>query len=916
MIIPPETLPKHIEILRNSKQQGSLAIFVGCGVSCATNNTKYKSWGQLIDQLKNDLNSEENDFLKVAQLYFLEFGSRQIKKKVKSFFPEIDEPGEIQKAIINLRPHYIITTNWDCLIDNAIDDNPGLIDKIATDKELVQSDKDKKYLKIHGDFAHDNFVFTEDDYLNYSYNFPLIENFIKSILSTHVVLLLGYSFSDWDLKQIVSWIRHNSKERPPIYMVERIGYSNVTAKYYDNLGIQILPTYNCYADFESKVLDLLNSINNKKLNPLGNEPEKYIYSVLQPYENYPVILQDMIAKTLTNSSIIFDSNNRAILELNINIETKDKNEDLRKIFQQFCDNVDSYVKSSNENYRRIISILKKADIHGFATDNDIFNKNKYFNLDETEVEVYNYENKEINFDFKCEDTESKSLVKQLQIVFDLYYDKQFEKSFSAIKQLIKKSRQERNYFVTFIALFNYNLVLQQLKFSFSIGPEISKKYRPLEFVNLENEYDSLPEIEKAIVKPLYNFLNFSFLYRESFISTGNLAKVRKRKSIIAHGGLSFSSEVPGYLSKLKNLIEFVLNNYILFEEYHEYRNLCESYLLLNIENTFDKEILFGKIELYTSIKCFNNKDLKEFYDIFYKEKTPEKSLNVDEYVINWLIDEVFRNCIDSFIKSSYTIINSGEFCQNCLFMLSLLKLSKEQTDRILQLSIELISKGNNSQGIFENINSFIGIQYNVFKNENIDGALVLSILETLLLKFVSGKINGDEKYILTQYSIYNIFGLSHIKKAYFTNKELLTKVILSIKTGSINDQIIWVQHVLIPIYQLSDENCKKLIKSYVTDSDLNNESAEPELRLDFYIMKLLFVATKIEKSNTNIIPEIKSILESYSPNIFSSKFIILQNMVNAVCKSEKDFDEFKSYLDDFIKQRRKLLPFENTKEDK
>ena len=132
--------------------------------------------------------------------------------------------------------------------------------------------------------------------------------------------------------------------------------------------------------------------------------------------------------------------------------------------------MDLYVKSSNENYRRIISILKKADIHGFATDNDIFNKNKYFNLDETEVEVYSYENKEINFDFKCEDTESKSLIKQLQIVFDLYYDKQFEKSFSAIKQLIKKSRQERNYFITFIALFNYNLVLQHLKFSFSIGP--------------------------------------------------------------------------------------------------------------------------------------------------------------------------------------------------------------------------------------------------------------------------------------------------------------------------------------------------------------------------------------------------------------------------------------------------------------
>ena len=79
MIIQPETMSKHIEILRNAKLQGSLAIFVGCGVSCATDNKKYKSWGQLIEQLKTDLNSEENDFLKVAQLYSLEFGSRQIK---------------------------------------------------------------------------------------------------------------------------------------------------------------------------------------------------------------------------------------------------------------------------------------------------------------------------------------------------------------------------------------------------------------------------------------------------------------------------------------------------------------------------------------------------------------------------------------------------------------------------------------------------------------------------------------------------------------------------------------------------------------------------------------------------------------------------------------------------------------------
>lgn len=908
MIIPPQTLPKHIEILRNAKQQGSLAIFIGCGVSCATNK-KYKSWGELVKQLKTDLKSEENDFLKVAQLYSLEFGSRQIKKKVKSFFPEIDEPGVIQKSIIDLRPHYIITTNWDNLIDNAIDDNPGLIDKIATDKELVQSDKDKKYLKIHGDFAHDNFVFTEDDYLNYSYNFPLIENFVKSILSTHVVLLLGYSFSDWDLKQIISWIRHNSKERPPIYMVEEIGYSSVNSKYYDNLGIQILPIYNDFEEYETKLLDLLKSIDNPKLNPTGKDPEKYIYSVLKPYENYPLILQEMISKTLTNSSIIFDSNNRAILELNVSIETKDKNNDIRKIYKQFCDNVDSYVETNNEDYQKILSILKKADIHVFATDDDIFNKNNYFNLDDSDIKRYFYETKELNFDYKCEDIESNSLEKQLQIIFDLYYDKQFEKSFSAIKQLIKKSRQERNYFVTFISLFNYNLVLQQLKFSFTMDLEASKKYRAIEFVNLEMEYDSLPEIEKSIVKPLYNFLNFSFLYKESFKSAENLAKVRKRKSIIAKGGLSFSSEIPGHVAKLKNLTEFVLNNYILIEEYHEYRKLCESYLLLIIENTFEKEISFGKIELYTSIKCFNNKELKEFYDTFYNANSPEKCLKVEEDDINWIINIIFRNCIDSFIKSSFSIINSGEFCQNCLFMLSLLPLSKEQTDRILNFIIELVSKGNNSQGIFDNINSFIGIQYNVFKNKNLDGTLVLSILETLLLKLVSGKINGDEKYILTQSSIYNIYGLSKIQRAYFTNKELLDKVIISIKNSTIDEQINWVQHVLIPIYQLSNDECKKRIKEYVSTPELRNISEDLNEQINFYIMKLLFIATKIEDTDYTIIQNVKTILTKYPKHTFSGKFYTLQSMVNSVSKSDEKFEELKIYLDEYIKDKRKLLPF-------
>ena len=917
MIITAETLHKHIEILRKAKQQGSLAIFVGCGVSRATSK-KYKTWSELIDELKKDLNlDKENDFLKVAQLYSLEFGSIQEKRKVQDFFPEIDEPGEIQKALVNLKPHYIITTNWDCLIDNAIDDNPGIIDKIATDSELVQSDKDKKYLKIHGDFLHDNFVFTEDDYLNYSYNFPLIENFIKSILSTHVVLLLGYSFSDWDLKQIVSWIRHNSKERPPIYMIEKKGYSNVNAKYYDNLGIQILPIFEDYdSDYEKEIIGLFKKIDGGKNIFSENEPEKIIYSMLAHLEKYPLLLHEIICKTLTNSSVIFDSNNRAILELNVSIETKDRNDEIRNIFQKFYDNVDSYVEQKNEYYYKILNIFKKADIHGFATDKIIFENNSYFNFDNSNDEIYIYENKEINFDFSSEESESLSLGKQLQLVYDLYYSSQYEKAFSYVKQLIRKSRQERNYFINLISLFNYNVILQHLKYSFSVNPEISKKYKKYEFVNLENEYDSLPEGEKLYVKEIYNFLNFSFLYKKSFSSSNNLTEIQRRKHILAQGGLSFSSDIPGHISRLKNLTEFVLNNYILIDEYKEYRNLCRNYLLLSIENTFNQNINFDKYEIYNSIKCFAHKDIKEFYESFYNVQDPEKKLNVNAETINWFIDTVFTNCIDLCITNSNSFDQSDEYCQNCLFMLSLLHLSKEQTDKILKLVIKLVADGNNSQGIFENINSFIGIQYNIFKNKTINSALVLSILETLLLKFVSGKINGHEHFVLTQSKISNIFGLSKISDVFFTNKELLIKVIYSIKTADIKDQIIWVQHVLVPIYQVSDGKCQEIIKNYVSESEFTKFSGDSDAELDFYIMKLLFIAANIEDANFEITEKIKNCLNNYPKNKFSSKILNLQSMINSVCIVHANFKELKDFVDNYVNKKRQLLPSNSYKDKK
>ncbi|EFA7713429.1 hypothetical protein GA486_23345, partial [Escherichia coli] len=173
------------EIL-NASQDNKLVLFIGAGFSkfSETELIKIPTWRELINELKDDLGlSEENDYLKIAQLYFLQYGQNSYVKKVKSIIRDL-KPSLFHKMLFELNPHYIITTNWDSLLEKTAQDIGLAYDLVSSDVDLAQSHLDKKIIKMHGDFRQNNFVFKEDDYLQYSQNFPLIENFIKGIFST------------------------------------------------------------------------------------------------------------------------------------------------------------------------------------------------------------------------------------------------------------------------------------------------------------------------------------------------------------------------------------------------------------------------------------------------------------------------------------------------------------------------------------------------------------------------------------------------------------------------------------------------------------------------------------------------------------------------------------------------------------
>lgn len=109
----------------------------------------------------------------------------------------VDAP--LSSAIFDINPGHIITTNYDQLLESSRNVFREQYQVIVNDKDLLNADKSKYIIKMHGDLSANNIVLKEQDYLDYSQNHVLMELFIKSLLTDHIVLFLGYSLTDYNM---------------------------------------------------------------------------------------------------------------------------------------------------------------------------------------------------------------------------------------------------------------------------------------------------------------------------------------------------------------------------------------------------------------------------------------------------------------------------------------------------------------------------------------------------------------------------------------------------------------------------------------------------------------------------------------------------------------------------------------------
>jgi SIR2-like domain len=283
----------NIKNIVQAKEQNRLVVFAGAGVS---KNSDIPFWSELIKQIQSQITISDNetDQLKIAQLFY----NLRDKKEYYDYIKKIllykkAHYNPINEAILSLNPQHIITTNYDDLFEQVIHRDSLQYDVIRQDSDFPNANLSTYLIKMHGCFETQNIVLTENDYLKYSQNFPLIESYLKGLFASRLVVFLGFSFSDINLKYIIQRVDSVlGNHKQPSYIYLDSPYNDLERNYLRNR--QIIPIY---FDEINKYLDDYGFESSKALNERGNKLFRFVNLLNKPtfdrdeFRKLPIIKQ-------------------------------------------------------------------------------------------------------------------------------------------------------------------------------------------------------------------------------------------------------------------------------------------------------------------------------------------------------------------------------------------------------------------------------------------------------------------------------------------------------------------------------------------------------------------------------------------------------------------------------------------------
>lgn len=216
--------------------------------------------------------------------YYIEQRMPVIDRKKKSMtirqlgktIPNIDKLMDVHKALLDCSWQYILTTNYDGLLEYAQSLNGQKASHITHDYELSFSDNSMRIIKIHGDLSKstsDNFNFdgctehkyiiTKEDYDNYPIRHEAFTQFMRINLLQGVFCLIGFSGDDPNFINWIKWVRNvlvksqgNTSSEPKIYLIsleKEPQKDPAKSSFYENHRIALVQLY------DKEVLSLIGA---------------------------------------------------------------------------------------------------------------------------------------------------------------------------------------------------------------------------------------------------------------------------------------------------------------------------------------------------------------------------------------------------------------------------------------------------------------------------------------------------------------------------------------------------------------------------------------------------------------------------------------------------------------------------------
>ena len=751
---------KEFKRITNASRNHSLTFFVGAGISALSGAP---SWKGLIQDICRELKLSvketysSDEYLQIPQMYYYATGKDDTKYYdfiEKSLVSTPLFPNEIHRELLNFNPISFITTNFDDLLEESAIQSCQGFKVIARDNEVSSINGDRFILKLHGDLKHKNIVFKEEDYLNYSENFKLIETLLKSIFSTNTVVFIGYGLNDYNIKLILNWAKALLKDRfnKPIFIYT--GDNSLSAEeilYQESRGLCVIEYEKISKstdDYFTRYISVLKAIRKSSDFILDNKTEEeaffVLFELLEPLNKLNALrIKDVYAKLSSyDMPISEDGTIYALPGKSILIQ----------YFHKICN-------MSIEEYNALPNVIQKK----FQTILEVFTKAKIGRIKMGHI-IHSFIDSSIPFaDFNClsfdymkmlaitskEFSETKSKYRK---AFYFARLRQYDKAFYLFSEVASTSFKSKDYLLYYFAEINcinlykiiknvymyYNYDIKKIDAMVPTTEDIQYLFErlPIEF---QNQYASLKEL--CSTNLLYQYFYGAFIDGQKLQNA--------IESNTAELGLTSSAKV---ICRINDYLHFLIGNGIIVDFFSEFQNAIKNLLSLLVykysvqgnkrlsprmfPEHWQDGISFDSIDFYCFIEYFSDKEIVKLFNKYNIDSVIFCDLDVVEIMtmnIMKYYDHVIKNKVvevrDTDIQKQF---------KNVLVLLRYIDISQKLVENVCRFMFKY-----EFSDILIN-DKILFLEHQIFRRKRYS-KITAQIIENKLITYIDAQIDALKK---------------------------------------------------------------------------------------------------------------------------------------------------------------------------